>query len=385
MSYGRFDDAAREYVITRPDTPWPWINYLGTESFFSLISNAGGGYSFYKDARLRRLTRYRYNDVPMDANGRLFYIRDGDSVWNPGGRPAPAPLDSYECRHGMGYTRITARKDGVEADLLCFVPVDADCEVQSIVLRNTGRRRKSVQLFALAEFCLWNAFDDMTNFQRNLSTGEVEVDGSAVYHVTEYRERRNHYAYYAVNSPVDGFETDRSAFTGLYNGYDRPEAVLRGRLAGGMASGWSPVAAFQIDISLAPAEERSLVFLLGYVENPQEEKWSAPGVVNKTRARAMQARFDSDEKVDAALAALHARWDDLLGRFKVASGDERLDRMVNTWNQYQCMVTCNLARSASLFESGIGRGIGFRDTNQDLLGCVHQVPKIGRASCRERV
>ena len=378
MSWGRFDDAAREYLITRPDTPWPWINYLGSQDFFSLVSNAGGGYSFYKDARLRRLTRYRYNDVPMDSNGRLFYIRDGESIWNPGGRPAATPLDSYECRHGMGYTRITAERDGVEAAALFFVPVDADCEVQRLVLRNKGRGRKTVTLFALAEFCLWNAFDDMTNFQRNLSTGEVEVEGSAVYHITEYRERRNHYSFYAVNAPVDGFETDRQAFTGLYNGFDRPEAVLRGNLAGGKASGWSPVAAFQIDVSLAPAEEKSFVFLLGYVENPQNEKWAGPGVVNKTRAHAMQARFDSDEKVEAALGALAARWNDLLGRFTIVSGDERLDRMVNTWNQYQCMVTCNLARSASYFESGIGRGIGFRDTNQDLLGCVHQVPELAR-------
>ncbi len=378
MIYGHFDDDAREYVITRPDTPWPWINYLGSQDFFSLISNAGGGYSFYKDARLRRLTRYRYNDVPMDSNGRLFYVKDGESVWSPGGRPARSLLDSYECRHGMGYTRITGRKDGVEASGLFFVPVDADCEVQRLVLRNVGKRRKAVKLFALAEFCLWNAFDDMTNYQRNLSTGEVEVDGSVIYHVTEYRERRNHYAFYAVNAPVDGFETDRFAFTGSYNGYDRPEAVLRGKLDGGMASGWSPVAAFQLDVSLAPSEEKGFVFLLGYVENPQHEKWAVPGVASKTRARALVARFDSDEKVDAALAGLRSRWDDLLGGFRIASGDERMDRMVNTWNQYQCMVTYNLARSASYFESGIGRGIGFRDTNQDLLGCVHQVPEQTR-------
>ena len=378
MTYGHFDDASREYVITSPDTPWPWINYLGSHDFFSLISNAGGGYSFYRDARLRRLTRYRYNDVPMDSNGRLFYIKDGESLWSPGGRPARSPLDSYECRHGMGYTRITGRKDGVEASALFFVPVDSDCEVQRLALRNVGKRRKTVKLFALAEFCLWNAFDDMTNYQRNLSTGEVEVEGSAIYHVTEYRERRSHYAFFAVNTPVDGFETDRFAFTGLYGGYDRPEAVLRGKLAGGMASGWSPVAAFQIDVSLAPSEEKSFVFLLGYVENPQGKKWARPGVVDKSRAHALQVRFDSDEKVDAALAGLRSRWDDLLGRFSIASGDERLDRMVNTWNQYQCMVTYNLARSASYFESGIGRGIGFRDTTQDLLGCVHQVPDQAR-------
>jgi cellobiose phosphorylase len=374
MIYGHFDDPAREYVITRPDTPWPWINYLGGEDFFSLVSSAGGGYSFYKDARLRRLTRYRYNDVPLDSNGRLFYIKDGESVWNPGWRPTRTPLDSYECRHGMGYTTLRSRKDGVEADILFFVPVGADCEVQRIRLKNTTRRKKTLSLFTLTEFCLWNALDDMTNFQRNLSTGEVEVEGSAVYHVTEYRERRNHFSFYSVNTPVAGFETDRGAFTGLYGGYDLPDAVRRGKLECGIAHGWSPVAAFQLDVELGPGEETSAVFLLGYVENPEDRKWEAPGRVNKELATAMRARFDTDGKVDAELAALRARWDDLLGRFAVASGDEKLDRMVNTWNQYQCMVTCNMARSASYFESGIGRGIGFRDTSQDLLGCVHQVP-----------
>jgi cellobiose phosphorylase len=379
MSYGHFDDADREYVITRPDTPWPWINYLGSEDFFSLVSNTGGGYSFYKDARLRRITRYRYNDVPLDSNGRLFYVRDGDSIWNPGWRPARTLLDSYECRHGMGYTRICSRKDGVEAEVLFFVPVNADCEVQRVLLRNTSRRRKSLKLFAVTEFCLWNALDDMTNFQRNLSTGEVEVDaGNAegvIYHVTEYRERRNHFAFYSVNAAPSGFDTDRSAFTGPYSGYERPDAVVRGKLSGSLASGWSPVAVFQLDVDLDPGEEKSFIFVLGYVEATAEKKWETPGRINREQATALRGRFATDGAVAAEMAALRARWEDLLGRFLVASGDPRLDRMVNTWNQYQCMVTCNMARSASFFESGIGRGIGFRDTSQDLLGCVHQVPE----------
>ena len=381
MMYGHFDDAVREYVITRPDTPWPWINYLGSEDFFSLVSNAGGGYSFYRDARLRRLTRYRYNDVPLDANGRLFYIKDGQTIWNPGWRPTRTDLESYECRHGMGYTRIRSRREGIEAGLLFFVPTGADCEVQRLVLKNVSRKSRKISVFALTEFCLWNALDDMTNFQRNLSTGEVEVEGSAIYHVTEYRERRNHYAFYAVNAPVAGFDTDRESFTGRYDGFEKPAAVVRGSLSNTKASGWSPVAAFHLDVDLAPGQEKSFVFVLGYVENPDAEKWAGPGVVNKSRARALAARFDTDAKVDTELAALRDYWTDLLSRFTTASGDERLDRMVNIWNQYQCMTTCNMARSASYFESGIGRGIGFRDTSQDLLGCVHQVP----ARVRERL
>jgi len=378
MPYGHFDDGAREYVITRPDTPWPWINYLGTEDFFSIVSNAGGGYSFYRDARLRRITRYRYNDVPMDSNGRFFYIKDGEALWNPGWRPTRAPLDSYECRHGMGYTRILSRRGGVSSDLLVFVPVGADCEVQRLVLKNLSHDPKTLDVFALTEFCLWNAMDDMTNFQRNLSTAEVEVEASVVYHRTEYRERRDHYAFYSVNEPVEGFETDRERFTGRYDGFDRPEAVIEGRLAGTLASGWSPIAAFHLKVALQPGESRSLIFLLGYVENPHDQKWSKPGVIDKSRAAALRSKFDCDPKVDAAFRDLRAAWSDLLSRFSVSSGDARLDRMVNVWNQYQCMTTYNMARSASYFESGIGRGIGFRDTSQDLLGCVHQIPLRAR-------
>jgi cellobiose phosphorylase len=378
MVYGHFDDGAREYVITRPDTPWPWINYLGTESFFSLVSNAGGGYSFYKDARLRRITRYRYNDVPLDSNGRFFYIKDGDSVWNPGWRPTRASLDSYECRHGLGYTRISSRRDGVSARLLLFVPVGADCEIQRLVLTNLSGSRKTLHLFALTEFCLWNALDDMTNFQRNLSTGEVEVEESVIYHKTEYRERRNHFAFYSVNASVHGFETDREQFTGRYAGYDKPEAVDRARLPGTVANGWSPIAAFHLEIVLEPGAARSLTFLLGYVENPNSEKWSKPGALNTSRARSLRERFDCDGKVDDAFDELSSFWRSHLCRFTVSSEDPRLDRMVNTWNQYQCMTTYNMARSASFFESGIGRGIGFRDTSQDLLGCVHQIPLLAR-------
>ena len=377
MTYGHFEDTAREYVITRPDTPWPWINYLGTEDFFSLVSNAGGGYSFYRDARLRRLTRYRYNDVPCDQNGRLFYIKDGETIWNPGCRPTQTPLDSYECRHGMGYTRLRSRKDGVEAEVLFFVPVGADCEVQHVVLRNGGRKKKRLGLFSLTEFCLWNALDDMTNFQRNLSTGEVEVRGNVVYHLTEYRERRDHFSFYAVNVPPAAFDTDRESFTGRCGSYARPQAVARGSLSGSIASGWSPVAAFQHDIELAPGEETSLVFLLGYVENGAA-KWASPGRLNTARAEAMMARFDTAAKVETEFAVLGTHWADLLSRYSLKSGDDRLDRMVNTWNQYQCMVTFLMARSASFFESGIGRGVGFRDTSQDLLGCMHQVPQRAR-------
>ncbi|MBQ4294830.1 MAG: glycosyl transferase [Prevotella sp.] len=376
--YGHFDDAQREYVITDPQTPWPWINYLGNEDFFSLISNTAGGYSFYKDAKFRRLTRYRYNNVPMDNGGRYFYIKDGDTVWNPGWKPCKTPLDFYECRHGMSYTRINSRKNGIEASVLFFVPLKNWCEVQKLTLKNTTSEERSLKLFSFAEWCLWNAATDMENFQRNFSTGEVEIEGSVIYHKTEYRERRNHYAYYSVNVPIDGFDTDRETFVGLYNGFDHPDAVEEGKPRNSHAHGWSPIASHYIEVKLAPGESRDLIFVLGYVENKQEEKFIAPQVINKEKALATIARFDTTEKVDAAFAQLHQYWDDLLDIFVVDTGNDKLDRMVNIWNQYQCMVTFNMSRSASFFESGIGRGMGFRDSNQDLVGFVHQIPERAR-------
>lgn len=378
MKYGHFDDKAREYVIDNPRTPWPWINYLGNKDFFSLISNTAGGYSFYKDAKFRRLTRYRYNGVPMDAGGRYFYIKDGDTVWNPGWKPAKTELDSYECRHGMNYTRIKGEKNGLRAELLFFVPLETHAEIAKLTLTNTTDKPKTFKLFSFIEWCLWNAATDMENFQRNFSTGEVEIEGSTIYHKTEYKERRNHYAFYHVNAPIDGFDTDRESFLGLYNGFDEPQVVTEGKPRNSEAHGWSPIASHYMEITLKPGESRDLVFMLGYVENEQDKKWESKGVINKEKAHDMIARFDTAEKVDRAFDELRAYWDNLLECFTLNSGDERLDRMVNIWNQYQCMITFCFSRSASFFESGIGRGMGFRDSNQDLVGFVHQIPERAR-------
>ncbi len=378
MKYGHFDDDKREYVITQYMTPYPWINYLGNKDFFSIISNTAGGYSFYRDARLRRLTRFRYNNVPLDDGGKYFYINDNGSVWSPGWKPVKAEVDDYSCRHGMGYTVIGAEKDNLRAEMLFFVPQGDTCEVQRITLRNTGNITRGFRLFSFVEWCLWNALDDMTNFQRNFSTGEVEVEDGVIYHKTEYRERRNHYAFYSVNSPIAGFDTDRESFLGIYNGFERPDAVFSGKPRNSMAHGWSPVASHCIEVSLEPGEEKSFVFVLGYIENPDNEKFIAPKVINKSRAKAMIERYDTDEKVDAALSELREYWDSQLSVMTLDHPDPRLSRMVNTWNPYQCMVTYNMSRSASYFESGIGRGMGFRDSNQDLVGYVHMIAPQAR-------
>ena len=378
MKYGHFDDRAREYVIDTPRTPYPWINYLGSEAFFGLISNTAGGYCFYRDARLRRLTRYRYNNVPVDNGGRYFYIKDGETVWNPGWKPVKTELDAYSCRHGMGYTVITGEKNGLACSQLAFVPLGINAEVHQITLTNRSAEAKNVTLTSFIEFCLWDASDDMLNFQRNFSTGEVEVEGSVIYHKTEYRERRNHYAFYGVNAPISGFDTDMETFLGMYNGFDAPQAVLSGRMGNSIASGWQPIAAHQLQVSLAPGESKKYNFVLGYVEVPQAEKFTAPGVINKAPAKALLARLTEDAQIEDAFRALKKHWDELLSAYVLETSDEKLSRMVNIWNPYQCMVTFNMSRSASMFESGVGRGMGFRDSSQDLLGFVHQIPERAR-------
>ncbi len=378
MKFGYFDDQNKEYVITNPKTPYPWINYLGNQDFFSLISNTAGGYSFYKDARLRRITRYRYNNVPVDMGGRYFYINDDDNIWSPGWSPVKKDLEFYECRHGMGYTVISGKSNGLKAEVTFFVPNNYKGEVQKVTLKNEGTTPKEFKLFSFLEWCLWNAEDDSTNFQRNFNTGEVEVEGSTLFHKTEYKERRDHFAFYTVNAEIEGYDCDRESFMGLYNGFDNPQTVIAGKATNSKADGWSPIASHCLNISLAPGESKDLVFVLGYVENPQEEKFNADGSMNKSRAYAMIEQFNTAEKVDAALAELKKSWADLLSKYTVNTPDDKMNRMVNIWNQYQCMVTFNMSRSASYFESGIGRGMGFRDSNQDLLGFVHQIPDRAR-------
>ena len=378
MRFGHFDDERKEYVITTPRTPLPWINYLGSEDFFSLVSNTAGGYSFYRDARMRRLTRYRYNSSPLDMDGHHIYIKDGDTVWNPGWQPTKTPLDRYTCRHGLGYTVIEGEKNGVAAAQELFVPKGDACELDRLTLQNHTDAVKELDVFGYMEFCLWDAIDDSSNFQRNFSTGEVEVEPGVIYHKTEYRERRDHYAVFWSDTPVTSFDTTRDAFCGVYGGPADPEAVRAGHCSGSIAHGWAPVGALHIHVTLAPGEEKKILFGLGYIENPQDEKFTAPGVINKARAHAMISRYATSAQVDAARKALADHWEALLSTYHLESSEEKLDRMVNIWHQYQCMVTFNMSRSASYFESGTGRGMGFRDSCQDLLGFVHIIPSRAR-------
>jgi cellobiose phosphorylase len=382
MQYGYFDDASREYVITRPDTPLPWINYLGSQAYFGLISNTAGGYTFYRDARLRRLTRYRYNNVPLDLGGRYIYLRDDDSetFWSPSWQPTRRDLDDYQCRHGLGYTVIASTHQKIHARTRYFIPLDENLEIWDLTVTNRRQTPAHLSLFSSVEFCLWDAWDDATNFQRNFSIGQVEVEKDVIYHKTEYRERRNHFAFFACSAELAGFDTQRDAFLGAYGGWERPAAVVQGHALNSVAHGWAPIGSHHVKITLAPGETRRVIFVLGYHENPHAEKFDPPDSqrINKRTVQPLIARYLDVEQVEAAFQALRAYWDSLLEVFQVQTPDVHTDRMVNVWNTYQCMVTFNLSRSASFFESGIGRGMGFRDSNQDLLGFVHMIPERAR-------
>ncbi len=388
MKYGYFDDAQKEYVITRPDTPLPWINYLGSEAFFGLISNTAGGYTFYKDARLRRLTRYRYNNAPLDMGGRYLYLRDDAAesdhpvYWSPTWMPTRSPLTAYECRHGIGYSAIRSQAQGIETAVRYFVPPGETMEIWQVTVKNGRDTAADLSLFTAVEFCLWDALDDASNYQRNYSTGQVEVwpDESLIIHKTEYRERRDHVAYFACSEPLAGFDTQRETFLGAYRGWHEPQVVEQGASGDSVAHGWQPIGSHHVRLRLQPGDEKQIIFLLGYHENPVDDKFDPPGsqTVNRRTLQPVLAKYRQWANAEAAFAALQADWANLLNRFQVQTPDDDTNRMVNIWNAYQCMVTFNMSRSASYFESGIGRGMGFRDSNQDLLGIVHMIPERAR-------
>ena len=383
MKYGYFDDSNREYVINTPKTPFPWINYLGQEEFFSLVSNTAGGYCFYKDARLRRLTRYRYNSIPWDNGGRYFYINDGGKVYSLTWMPVKQDNESFQCRHGLGYTKIKCLQNDLESEVVYMVPLKDNVELHHVRLTNKGKEEKEIAIFSFIEFCLWNAYDDMTNYQRTLNIGDVEVEGSTIFHKTDYRERRNHYSFYSVNKELEGFDTDRDSFLGQYSGLHEPEAVFEGQSRNSIAQGWNPIASHCIKLIIKPGEQTTLLFVLGYVENEEYDKWESKGRINKSKAYSLINKYKDDSALDRAFEELKLYWNELLSGYCLSSSEEKLNRMVNIWNPYQCMITFNMSRSASYFETGIGRGMGFRDSNQDILGFVHMIPDKARARILE--
>jgi len=376
MKYGYFDKENREYVVTRPDTPTPWINYLGCDEYCAMISNAAGGYSFHKDPRDKRITRYRYNNVPSDRPGRYIYIRDdgtGD-FWSSTWQPVLKDLKEYfyECRHGMGYTAIRSRYAGISTATTYFVPLNENLEVWMLSVRNDSKKKRSLSLFTYTEFCLWQAIMDMTDFQYTLNISNAVCEDGVVYHRTGYypRASRNTFAYFATNQKIRGSDCDRETFLGPYNSESNPLAVSRGRSFGSVSSGGNPISSLWTTLTLAPGEEKSLVYILGVSDDMKE-------------AKRLIGKYERFENAAKELDALKRYWSDYLLQYTCSTPSQEVDLMVNTWNQYQCRTTFNWSRSASYYESGIGRGMGFRDSNQDTLGVVHAIAEKVKVRIKE--
>ncbi len=369
-AYGYYDAGAREYVITRPDTPTPWFNFIGEGRYGGIVSNAAGGYAFDRDPKSRRVSRYRYNGVPADQPGRYVYLRDMKTgeYWSPTWQPTPrADLTAYECRHGAGYTRISGTAHGIEASLLYFVPPSpADepcpCEVWVLSVRNAGRKPRRLRAFSYVEFSFWDTLTDQLNLDWGQHIVEAAVEDGIIRSRTRFLSTTT---FFASNARLAGFDTDREVFVGVGRDLSNPVVVERGKPGGSVAARGNTIGSLCHELKLRPGEEKQVVFVMGVTDEPQR----IPPAV---------ARYRDLGNVHSALAALRADWDDYLSRFTVETPDPVLDAMVNVWNPIQCRTTLYWSRFVSGYETGTGRGMGTRDSAQDTFGTVHSAPARAR-------
>ncbi|MBU0687717.1 MAG: glycosyl transferase [Candidatus Margulisbacteria bacterium] len=365
MRYGHFDTGNKEYVIEKPNTPLPWINYLGCEKYCALISNTAGGYSFYGDPRERRITRYRYDNVPFDQGGRYIYVRDEKSgeFWSPTWQPTRTGLKKYSCRHGMGYTVIASENKEIATEATYFVPLGEDLEIWKVKVKNNSKKVRNLSLISYIEFCLWDAVGDASNFQRTWNIGQAHAEGNTIYHTTMYGNWMDILAYFHCSAKVSSYDTQRKEFLGNfgYNGLEAPDAVVNGKGSNSEAIGWAPIGSHCTKVTLKPGQEKTIIFVLGVAK---DKKHSALKIKKYATAAA----------VDAELKKLKKFWEEKLSIFSATTPDEEMNEFLNVWNQYQCMTTFNWSRFASYYEAGIGRGMGFRDSNQDTLGFGHMIP-----------
>ncbi|MBY9012333.1 MAG: glycosyl transferase [Candidatus Lokiarchaeota archaeon] len=367
MQYGYFDDENKEYVITRPDTPLPWINYLSNGKYCAMISNTGGGYSFYIDPRDQRILRYRYNNLPMDRPGRYIYIRDNQSseYWTPTWQPVTKKLDNYECRHGLGYTRISSSYKGLDVEILYFVPLEDDLEIWSLTLQNNSSEKKELQIFSYAEFCLWNAISDQRDLQyiQNVAVAKYdETERAIFYHLFDLS---SYIAFFSSNGKVVGYDCDREKFISNYHSEANPLSVERGKCSDSQTLGGNPIAATCNTMTLDPYESKKITFVLGIVKE-------------KSQAKQFIDKYEKFNNVEIEFLKLKEFWYKYLENYNVDTPDEDFNTIINIWNPYQCKTTFDWSRYVSYYETGIGRGIGFRDSNQDTLAVCHVIPKLVR-------
>jgi len=374
--YGYFDDENREYVIIRPDTPTPWYNYIHNAEHCGLISHTAGGTSFRRDARHMRLLRYRFNNLPPDRPGRYIYIRDDEAgrFWSATWAPTCPPLDRYEfrCHVGLGYQRIVSRYEGIQAEITYFCPPDDPCEIWLLNVTNTGRKTRRLSLFSYAELCLWSALRDMINMDAPRHTTRIAMQPDGVilhYSYTDLGLKLTEmqfvqfFGFAACDRPFVGYEINREDFIGPNRGEANPLVVETGRHRPDKSPTGNPLASFHHRLRLKPGQTERIVYMLGVCDGPRAyrpivRKYSKPGAAER------------------ALQDLKAERLQRLTRQQIRTPDKAFNTLVNTWNPYQAIMTFHLSRSISPFYTGLGRGIGFRDTSQDCLAATVLLPDL---------
>ncbi len=377
MRYGYFSNDGREYIITRPDTPTPWINYISNlRGYCGIISQAAGGFSFHKDPRDRRITKYRYNNVPVDRPGRYFYIKDEETkhYFSPTWQPVMKKPDSYECRHGQGYTVITQQVKDIVTETLYFVPADHDCEIWRLKIANRSTSIKKLSIYSYSEFTMW-CEPESRNIQwsLHLTRGSFEND-MVLYNFIEphpafdmkananYVGDRGGFAFMGTSEKVMDYDCVRDKFLGNYNSESNPSGVESETLSNSILRGGNGCAALRSSIVLDPGEEREIIVTLGFAEKAED-------------AAFMRNFYSDNANVESALKKVKEGWTRYMEKFSLDSPDKDLNLVVNVWNQYQCKTTFDWSRYISFYENGEGRGMGTRDSCQDTLAINAQIPE----------
>lgn len=379
MQYGYFDLENKEYVITRPDTPAPWANYLGDPEYGAIISNNAAGYSFVKSGANGRITRYRFNS-DMALPGRYIYIRDNDAkdYWSASWQPVGKPLDTYksECRHGTAYTVMTAEYTGIKSETTYYVPQGKTYEVWRTKITNNSDKDRNLSTFGFVEFtneC--NYEQDQVNLQYTLFITRTSFEGDKIIqHINEHNgcdeTGSNHMERFfgLVGAPVSAYNGGLSSFIGPYRTYSNPIAVERGKCDNELNYCSNCCGALQSDFVLKPGETKELIYLLGRKNNAE--------------ATEIMAEYKKAGKVDEEVAQLKNYWHGKLSNFKIETPSMEFNNMLNVWNAYQCFITFIWSRAASLIYCGLRNGYGYRDTVQDIQGIIHLDPEMAAEKIR---
>ncbi len=379
--YGHFSEDGKEFVITRPDTPAPWVNYISNGRYTGLVTNAGGGYSYWMDPRDSRITRWRYNSLPWDRPGRYVYVREDDGdYWSLSWQPTPKELDFYECRHGMGYTSITTERRGLRGELTYFVPQDDDLEIWLIKLENRTQHTRKLDLFSYVELCLGHALVDLINQpnDQHFNIVSFDEDDSTIYATKNYwvMQRKvsveqpnqgwDRSVFFTTSLPVVGWDGSKDAFIGKWRSESDPEAIERGRLSNTDITAGDACAALQSGVVLGAGESIEYVVLMGVTEIDDYRQ----------KAKEIVARYRCTKSAKAELKRVIDWWNQYLSSVQVETPDREMNLMLNVWGKRQSWVTFNMNRNAGYYHGGLLFGIGIRDQSQDLMGPLLSEPDV---------